>query len=342
MTQTVRPTEQGPGALLGQAMAFQPAKLILTGLDLGVFAALAAKPADAAELCDRLGLHQRGTGHFLKALVELGLLESVEGRYQLTDTTRRFLLADSTVPLGGFLGMASKVMYPAWDRLGETLRTGEPQAATFGGQDMFGELYDSDGKRDQLVRMAEDASRPLIPRLIEVFDWPAYRSVLELGGCRGNVLAGLVSAHPHLKATVFDLPQLETAFEARMAELGMTGRLGFHAGDFFANPLPAADVLMIGHSLIDWDDQQRANLIEQVFPAVNPGGCFLIWDPIIVPGEDSYFRNLIRSLNLQLMTPFGHGYELAECVGWLTDAGFASVEHFFLGDDVTLVVAHKA
>ncbi|MBW8802235.1 MAG: methyltransferase, partial [Streptomyces sp.] len=185
-------TAAGPAAVLGQAMAFQSAKLVLTGMELGLFEALAKEPGDEEELRRRLGLHARGTGHFLAALAELGFLERGEsGRYRNSDITGQCLVPGAEGYLGGFLRAADQVMYPAWGRLSEALRTGAPQAATYSGEDMFGELYDSEEKKDGLVGMAEDASRPLIPALTQGFDWAAHQSVLELGGCRGNVLAGL-------------------------------------------------------------------------------------------------------------------------------------------------------
>jgi SAM-dependent methyltransferase len=333
--------EAGPGALLGQAMAFQPAKLVLTGLELGLFRVLAEGPATEARLRERLGLHARGTGHFLRALAELGVLERDGERYRNGAAAARFL-APGEGSLGGFLHMADQVMYPAWGRLADALRTGEPQAATYSGTEMFDQLYGDDARRDEFVSMAEDASRPLIPALVGSFGWAGHKSVLELGGCRGNVLANLVRAHPHLDATVLDLPALAPAFDEHMARLGMAGRVRFRAADFFTDPLPETDVVMIGHCMVDWTDEQRRALIGNVFPAVRPDGAFLIWDPMLVDGAESYLRNLLRSLNLQLMTPHGTNYRLEQCERWLTEAGFAEVTHRALGHDVTLVVATRS
>jgi hypothetical protein len=340
-TPSVPAAGSDPKEMLARTMAFQPAKLLLTAVELGLFEELAAGPVAEAQLRDGLGLHPRGTADFLQALVALGAIEETDGRYQLGPRAGT-LLPGVPTSLTGFLRIANRVMYPAWGRLAEGLRTGAPQAATYHGSDMFNELYAHEDTRRELVRMAEDASAPLIPALVERFDWRSYKSVLELGGCRGNVLAEVVRAHPHLDARVLDLPQLAPAFAQHMTEIGMTGRLTFHAADFFVDRVPEADVIMIGHCLVDWDDEQRTKLIRRVAPCVHPGGVFLIWDPIVVPGEESYLRNLIRSLNLQLLTPYGSGYRLADCVAWLAEAGFREVNHVALGHDVTLVVAHKA
>lgn len=260
-------------------------------------------------------------------------------RYRNGAAAAQFLVRGEPAFLGGFLHVADEVMYPAWGRLADALRTGAPQAATYSRPDMFGELYEDDAKRSAFVRMAEDASRPLIPALAKGFDWAARGAVLELGGCRGNVAAGLVAAHPHLEATVLDLPQLRPEFDAHMRALGTTRRVRFHAADFFTDDLPASEVVMIGHCLVDWTDDQRRALLARVLPAVRPGGAFLIWDPMIVPGDESALRNLVRSLNMQLMTPHGANYRLDDLTGWLREAGFGEVRHEALGQDVTLVTA---
>lgn len=340
MTDVIR-SEPPVGEVIEQAMAFQSAKLVLTALDVGLFALLAAGPATEREIRERLGLHHRATADFLHALAGLGLLAAEDDRFRLGPAACAALGRGGENDLGGFLGMADRVMYPAWGRLADLLRTGRAQAATFRGADMFTELYSSPDERDSLVTMAEDASRPLIPALVRSFAWPEHRSVLELGGCRGNVLAGLVRAYPHLQATVFDLPALRPAFEKHMTALGTAGAVGFHAGDFFTDPLPEADVLMIGHSLVDWDDEQRSELIARTYPAVRPGGAFLVWDPMIVAQEHSYLRNLIRSLNFRLMTPRGGGYRVEDCEQWMRAAGYLDVSGRPLGHDVTLLVARR-
>jgi 8-O-methyltransferase len=328
-----------PGQVLGQAMAFQRAKLVLAGLELGLFALLEGGPATTDEVRERLGLHPRGAADFLAALAGLGVIERDGSRYRNGPAARQWLTGRGESSLSGFLRVADQVMYPAWGRLAEALRTGQPQAGTFRAEDMFGQLYDRPETTQDLIAMAEDASRPLIPALVSGFPWEEHRSVVELAGCRGNVLAHVVAAHPHLEARVFDLPQLEPDFRAHMRTLGMQDGVQYTGGDFFVDPIPPADVLMIGHAPVDWAADERRAILRNTLPAVRPGGTLLVWDPMIA--DDDQLDNLIRSLNLQLMTPTGSGYRVDECVGWLREAGYDEVTHQPLGHAVTLVVARR-
>jgi hypothetical protein len=49
-------------------------------------------------------------------------------------------------------------------------------------------------------------------------------------------------AHPHLSGIGFDLPPVGPVFEAFITAAGLEDRVRFAAGDFFADPLPLADV----------------------------------------------------------------------------------------------------
>jgi hypothetical protein len=60
-------------------------------------------------------------------------------------------------------------------------------------------------------------------------------------------------ANPHLKGTGFDLPEVGPIFEDCIAENRLADRVTFAGGSFFTDPLPKADVVLMGHILHDWD-----------------------------------------------------------------------------------------
>jgi O-methyltransferase domain len=67
----------------------------------------------------------------------------------------------------------------------------------------------------------------------------------------------IARAHEHITGAGSDLPALESIFDAYVARFGLGQRLGFTAGEFFTDPPPHADVLVMGHILHDWDLDHR-------------------------------------------------------------------------------------
>ncbi|MFF4403252.1 methyltransferase [Streptomyces sp. NPDC001404] len=335
MTSNASDTSTAAG-ILRQANAFCDAKALLTAVELGLFTTLREGAATEPEIRQRLELHGRGLPDWLNLLAGMGLLVREDGRYGNAPGADQYLVRGEPAYIGGFLERSNRNLYPAWGRLTEALRTGLPQA----GSDFF-TMIENPALLGQFVNMMDALTQVLAPRLIEAYDgWDAAGSVLDVGGCRGNLVCQIVKAHPHLHGHVFDLPQMAPFFEEKAAEHGLTGRTAFHGGDFFADPLPPADIVVCGHALHDWDRDQRRALVAKAYEAVNPGGVLLVYDRML-DDEPSHVENLVISLDMLLVTEGGSEYTVAELREHALAAGFATVEDRALGDYDTLVVCRK-
>ena len=127
-------------------------------------------------------------------------------------------------------------------------------------------------------------------------------------------------------------------FEAYAQQTGVASRLTFAEGDFFANPLPAADVVMMGHILHDWDLAQKRMLVRKAYEAVPPGGAFIVYESIIDDDRRQNAFGLLMSLNMLIETPGGFDYTSADCIGWMKEVGFKEAygEHL-VGPDSMVV-----
>ncbi|MDJ1134006.1 methyltransferase [Streptomyces iconiensis] len=325
-----------PGGIARLGLGFASAKLLLSALELGVFSALAGTAdgtAEAEELRAALGLHPRAASDFFDALTAAGLLERHHGRYRNTGAAQRHLVRGPGYA-GGFLEGANFVLYPAWGRLTEALRTGQPQAEG----DFEAMLSDPQARR-MFLAMQDSLSQPLIPHLLDALDWDGFATLTDVGGARGNLTGQILRARPGLRGTVFDRPQNAGPCAEHTAGLGVADRVTFTGGDFFTDPLPPADVVVIGHVLADFSRDERRTLIEKAYTAVNDGGALLVYDPM--NGDRPDLASLIASLHMLVMTPAGAGYHPGHCTGWMEQAGFRDVSERRLPLGNTLLTARK-
>jgi SAM-dependent methyltransferase len=325
-----------PAGILRLANSFCDAKALLTAVELGLFTTLRAGPADEEEIRERLGLHGRGLSDWLELLVELNLLERDGGRYRNSTSVDRYLVRGSESYIGGFLERSNRNLYPAWGRLGEALRSGRQQSGS-----SFEAVLDNPAILRQFINSMDGLTRVLGPQLIESYDgWSGYRSVLDVGGCRGSMVAQILKAYPDLSGVVFDLPQMSPFFDEMVGEQGLAGEMAFYGGDFFVDPLPSADIVMVGHVLHDWDPQQRKFLVSKAYDSVNPGGVLVVYDRML-DRETSRVENLVISLDMLLVTEGGSEYTVAELREHAKQAGFSAIEECPLGEFDTLVVCHR-
>ncbi|CDR06321.1 methyltransferase [Streptomyces iranensis] len=320
------------------ASGFWRSRALFSAVELGLFTELAQAPMTDEQITVKLGLHPRAAQDFLDALVALGLLSRTgDGQYANSVPAQRLLDRDQPGYVGGFLSFMGRALYPAWGRLSDLLRTGRLQE----GDDTFGEFYkDHDRVRGFMAAM-DSASAAVAARLVECVDWSRYRSVADLGGARGNLVARIVSTHPHLRGVCVDLPPLKAHFDEHMAALGTAGRVTFHAADFRTDPLPEADVMIFGHVLHDWDEPSRALLVGRVYEALAPGGDLLIYDELIDDDRSGPARSLLMSVNMKLVRSGGAEYTSADALSWLGAAGFQDIRTEPLTATERLITAHK-
>jgi SAM-dependent methyltransferase len=336
--------EASPVGILQLGTAFWGSKTLLGAVELGLFTELAKDgPMPAEALGDRLGLHRRALRDFLDALVALRMLRRDEaGRYANTPESDRYLDRAKTTYIGGLLEMASQRLYPAWGRLTEALRTGLPQnEARDGDPDFFAALYADPARLESFLRAMTGVSRPAARAMALAFPWREYRSIADIGCAQGGCLAEILHAHPHLSGIGFDLPPVRPVFEAHMRERSLAGRARFIPGSFFEDPMPQADVLVMGHILHDWDVAQKRMLLRKAHAALPPGGVLVVYDAMIDDARRENAFGLLMSLNMLVETPGGFDYTGADCQGWMREAGFRDVRVEHLQGPYSMAVGLK-
>ena len=311
-----------PDAILQLGLAFWGSKALLSAVELDLFTTLAHGPLTGETLTAKLGLQPRGTMDWLDALVSLGMLNRSGGGYSNTPATDLFLDRAKPTYLGGMLEMANARLYRFWGSLTEGLRTGRPQNEARTGGDFFAALYQDQARLRQFLRAMTGLSMGAAAAIADKFPWDRYHTVIDIGAAEGCVPAQLALRHTHLTGGGFDLPAAGPAFNDYVAACGLAGRLRFYPGDFFADPLPPADVLVMGHILHDWSLAEKLTLIRKAYDALPDGGALIVYESIIDDDRRANTFGLLMSVNMLIETPAGFDYTAADCRSWLAAAGF--------------------
>jgi O-methyltransferase domain/Dimerisation domain len=331
-----------PEKILQTGLAFWPSKVLLSAIEMGLFTELAHGPETFDRLSARTGLHPRSSRDFLDTLVALGFLTRDGESYANTVETGLFLDRAKPSYIGGILEMANSRLYPFWGHLTEALRTGQPQnELKTGSAGMFETLYADPARLQQFLAAMTGISRGANMTIARVFPWKNYRTFVDVGTAQGDLAAQVALANPALQGIGFDLPEVAPIFEAYAAQVGVADRVRFVGGSFFDNPIPPADVVMMGHILHDWDLPTKRMLIGKAFAAIPKGGALIVYESIIDDDRSKNAFGLMMSLNMLIETPGGFDYTGADCAGWMKDAGFSSTSVTPLVGPDSMVVGIK-
>lgn len=335
-----------PSHIMEVGTGFGPSKTLLSAVELDLFSHLGEKSMSGEEIGERLALHPRAIYDFLDALVALRFLErdgdATDGRYRNSAEAAAFLDEQSPTYLGGFLKMCNSRLYGFWGDLTEALKTGQPQnEVKFTGKQMFEELYSDPARLEQFMHAMSGISRAPFQALADQFDFSRYETVCDAGGAMGQLCKALADRHPHLRCTTFDLPVVAPIAEKSIAAAGLSDRVTVASGDFFADPLPRADVITMGMILHDWNLDQKKQLINAAYDALPDGGAFIVVENLIDDARRENVFGLIMSLNM--LIEFGDAFDFtgSDFANWCREAGFRDIETLPLTGPASAAIAYK-
>ena len=335
-----------PSHIMQVGMGFWPSKTVLSAVELGLFTELGSGSMTGEEVGRRLGLHPRAIYDFLDTLVALRLLDrdgdGPDGQYRNTPETAMFLDRGNPSYVGGILEMSNARLYRFWGDLTEALRTGKPQnEIKHTGRPMFEELYSDPARLEQFMSAMQGISLGNLHALAEDFDFSKYETVCDVGGATGQFCTILATRHPHLRCTSYDLPAVAPIAERAIAAAGLSDRVAVASGDFFADPLPHADVITMGLILHDWNLDGKMHLIRSAHDALPDGGAFIVIENLIDDARRENAFGLMMSLNMLIEFGDAFDYTGSDFEGWCREVGFREVEIRSLAGPASAGIAYK-
>jgi hypothetical protein len=264
---------------------------IVAADDAGVFTALAEHSATIEELAARLDFDVRATGILLRLLASLGLLITRDGRFQLTDQARQYLVKSSPF----YWGHMMRVAVSEWHRdtaLAKLKAKGSasgagPQgtpAPTGSGRPAdgwaAGEI--AIGQAEAIAASMHSHSLPAAIGAARNYDFTGIRRILDVGGGSGCFMIAFAQAHPELEATILELPSMCEAAAAYIEAGAVGGRVDTAATNMFRDPWPKGyDAIFFSNIWHDWNFRTCAWLAERAYDALPRGGRVMLHEMLL-------------------------------------------------------------
>jgi hypothetical protein len=221
----------------------------------------------ASARCDRDALHA-----VLDHLVANGVFrQPAPGRFESNRAAEQLN--------GGFLdleGIGGRMAH-TWGTLLEYVRTGQPAY-----QQVFGRPFWEDLAAHPDIAADFDALMGPAGHGMPDFDieltagWDAIRTVVDVGGGTGAMLASLLRRHPHVNGILVDLPGTIARAGELMTDTGVAKKTTLRGQSFF-DPLPAgAGLYLLKNVLNDWPDQETVAILGNCARAANATGTIAV------------------------------------------------------------------
>jgi len=338
--------QNDPSHIMQVGMGFWGSKTLLSAVELELFTKLGGDGMTATQIAEALGLDARAIPDFPDGLVALDLLdregEGTDAIYRNTEAGAVFLDKASPAYIGGILEMANARLYGFWGDLTEALQTGKPQnEIKHTGKAMFEELYSDEARLEQFMHAMSGISAGPFMALAEKFDFSKYETLCDAGGATGQLSIIVANRHPHMRCTSFDLPVVEPIATRSIEAAGLSDRVKVVGGDFFADPLPHADVITMGLILHDWNLENKMHLVKAAYDALPEGGAFIAVENLIDDARRENVFGLLMSLNMIIELGDGFDFTGADFAGWCREVGFKEISVMPLAGPTSAGIAYK-
>ncbi len=328
LTESAVDAPADPALIMRIACGFMAAKHLFAANELGIFRALADSPASLDALAARTGLTRRAARISVDAMVALGLVERDGGSYKNGPAAAKFL--SGRAGLTPFLRFWDRISYPIWTRLADALARGPSE-----------QIFDVDAETQEIISAGIEAilAGPAAA-LAQTCDFSRHRRLLDVGGGTGSWSVAVVQRHPHMSATVYELPQVAEIARKRVAEAKLAARIGVVAGDAMTGSLPGGhDVFLLANIAHYGSPEENRALLARTRDTASAGSRLLAADFWTDAAHTEPVEAALMAGEFAVHLKNGDVYSVDEVREWLGATGWRFLEHRPLAGPVSLVVA---
>jgi hypothetical protein len=295
-------------------------KSLYIAAKLGIADLVATRPQTAGELAQAAGAHAPSLYRVLRALASVGVFaEDETGRFHLTplaetlQSSTRGSLRDMAIVWG------APWHWQAWGSLLHGVQTGATAWDHALGMSLF-EYFMSHPDHFELFDGAMSGFSGLEAEAVAAaYDFSGIRTLVDVGGGHGLLLATILRANPHLRGVLYELPPVAEGARKLLAELEVLERCAIVAGDFFESIPAGGDAYIFKNIVHDFDDDRAIAILTNCRRAMSPQAKILLVQEALPTGNTASVGKL---LDIQMLLIGGRERTASEYATLYAAAGF--------------------
>jgi hypothetical protein len=304
--------------MLNLIIGYWVARLVEVAASLSLADRLEKGPRTAAQLAAATGIGATDLYRVMRALASVGVFaETKDGKFKLTP-----LAATLRTDAPGSMRTSAMLLnagwqWDAWQQLLPALKSGEVPFDKAHGMPVFEYLE----KHPADLAVFHKATTGLTnPAVAEAYNFSKFKTVVDVGGGHGALLATILKAHPKVKGTLFDQPSViaGAANGGHVTAKSVAGRCTLEKGNFFTNVPKGADVYTLKYLLHDWNDERSVQILKNCRAAMHGKSRLLVIDSVIPPGNGPDY---VKLLDIEMLTIGGRERTKADFAAIFRAAG---------------------
>jgi hypothetical protein len=284
-----------PDAYLIQ-LAFSPllAQALGVAAKLGVADLLAEKPLTVTELATRTNTHEGALYRVLRSLASVGIFaESDPKVFTLTPTAELLRTDVPNSVRAGVIFMAEDWHWQVWNNLMYSVQTGKPAWGHVHGAEVFDYFTTHPTEAEIFNGAMTGMTTGAAPAIVQSYDFSECKTLVDIAGGHGYLLAQVLKAFPNVQGILFDMPTVIEGAGQFFEEAGVATRVERVGGSFFESVPQGADTYMMKHIIHDWDDERSRQILTNIQKSMADGGKVLIVEVVVPEGNEAHYSKVM-------------------------------------------------
>jgi hypothetical protein len=277
----------------------------------------------------------------MRSLTCIGLLsEQGSGRFALTPLGETLKTSSTSATRATVLTMGNPWFAQSLGDLAYSVRTGKTAFEKINGLPIFEFLATrpEDASLFSQTMVGVHGEEPAA--VAAAYDFSAFKTVLDVGGANGNLLAAILKHHAGVRGVLFDLPHVVSDAPAFLKARGVLERVKIESGSFFDGVPAGADAYVLSHIIHDWTEEQCLAILAHCRKAMCSNGKLLLVEMVLPEGDQPHPGKMLDMVMLAI--PGGQERTPGEYDELLRKAGFRMTRVVPTGSAVSVVEAAPA
>ncbi|OGV18598.1 MAG: hypothetical protein A3J84_06215 [Ignavibacteria bacterium RIFOXYA2_FULL_37_17] len=322
-----------PEEIRSLANSFQQSRILLTAVELDLFTVLDKHMLTSKEIAVKIKADERATDRLMNALVALGFLRKVHGKFYNCENASNYLVKGKPEFMGGLYH--SLGLWDTWSSLTESVKAGTsvterkplPHAINWS-EAFIAAMHYRGVKEAKIISMMLELSN--------------IKRMLDVGGGSAAFSMEFIKQNPNMRAVVFDLPHIIPITKKYVDNEKLNDKIKFIEGDYLEDDFRAGYDLILLSAIVHTNSfEENKILIKKCYDALNVNGQIIIKDWIMKEDRTKPAGGAFFALNMLVGTENGDTYTESEMKDWLISAGIKKIERKDTSFGSSLMIGYK-
>jgi SAM-dependent methyltransferase len=254
----------------------------------------------------------------MNALVVLGFLRKIHGKFYNAENASRYLVKDKPEFMGGLYHSIG--LWSTWSSLTDAVKKGtsvvqrQPSSTGIDWSDAFIAAMHYRGVKEAKI-------------LAMLLDLKNVNHMLDIGGGSGTFAMEFIKVNLQMNAVIFDLPHVLPITKKYVDAENLIDKIEMIAGNYLKDDFGSGYDLILLSAIVHINSfDENKMLIKKCYDALNNGGQIIIKDWVMNEERTEPEGGAFFALNMLVGTSSGDTYTEKEIREWFTSAGISIIE----------------